>query len=111
MIDTSLPNNADLEAAKCSQFPAPTFDEVGVGGEVRHLSGDGSQRCAEKTRQAQQRRVDAERRDHFSLDEQAIDVETTAQQPVQWPRAHHYHAPAAAADERDVADELQRIPL
>jgi hypothetical protein len=105
----ALPGDADLEAGTGGQLPAPAFDQGGIGAEVGDGGGDGTQVGAEDQRQAQQRRVDVERRQGVALGRQAVDARAGPQQPEQRPLAGDDDGQAALLDEGGVADELQGV--
>ena len=107
----SLPRDADLESSLSVQvsLSLPVAFESGVGAQVGYASGHGLEGGSERERQAHDRSEDREFWQKRSFGNDFVHARTRREQPGNWFLTGKDHVAAAVADQRRVANELNRV--
>ena len=87
----------------------PLANQRRIGGEIRHVARDRLQRRLERARQSVERAVEVEPRHRRIAVRHLRDAGDRAHQPGQRRRHHGDNARATACQQRQIAQELQRI--
>src|SRR6516225_3235337 len=109
MMGIALPGNADLESLNERESLPPLFNQVCIGEKIRHTRWNRLQRCLEKPRQADQRRLHVKLRQWISFRNQLVNSLARGKERDQESGTLDNDGSTPLLNQWGIADELEHV--